>query len=235
MAVTRQTVTVGVFDSPQQAANARERLQEQGWVLLDVANPTDGTPDALLGVLVEHGVPEGSARYYDRALQEGRSIVVVEAPGHYEASQEALRELGARDVESEGGDLVREGSGAQAAAPPLPAEVTGRWEDVHSRYEMLFAQRFGASDATWEQYQPIYRWAWETATAARQAGRSWEEAEADLRRQWQTGPSQLPWSDAAEAARDVWDDVATEAARGAEGGEHRRTARHADEGSVPPA
>jgi hypothetical protein len=45
-------------------------------------------------------------------------------------------------------------------------------------------------------------------------GRSWEEAEADLRRGWDTyehrGTSPAPWEEIKEAVRDAWDRVMCE-------------------------
>jgi hypothetical protein len=103
--------------------------------------------------------------------------------------------------------------------------VTRRWQDVWTRYEMLFGQRYGAGEATWDQYQPAYRWAWEMATSGEYHGHAWAAAEPRLKGAWEHGRPGLRWEDVAEGIRDVWDDVAQEAGTLAEGGASARTRR----------
>jgi hypothetical protein len=63
---------------------------------------------------------------------------------------------------------VRGGESADGT-PGRPARlavaVTDRWQDVRSRYEMPFAQRFGTTDISWQRAEPLYRYAWQAANA----------------------------------------------------------------------
>jgi len=57
-----------------------------------------------------------------------------------------------------------------------------------------------------DDYQPAYRYGWETYGRYRPQGRTFEAAEPDLRRDWEhsKGKSRLSWDRAREAARDAW-------------------------------
>lgn len=133
----------------------------------------------------------------------------------------------------EGGELARGTPGGETAGtsppestPPQPAprDVTLRWEDVWTRYEMLFGQRYGSTDATWEEYQPIYRSAWEMANDPRYRGKPWSDVKEEVKQAYgrQGGPA---WDRVEGAFGDVWEDVADEAQTGHEGGAERREPR----------
>jgi hypothetical protein len=60
---------------------------------------------------------------------------------------------------------------------------------------------------TYESYQPAYQYGWESR--GRYAGRSWDEAESDLRRDWEATKhsARLKWDKAKLATRDAWDRI----------------------------
>ena len=55
---------------------------------------------AVVGALVELGVPESEARWYDREVQGGRVLVAVRADGRAEEARRVLRHYGAYDVDT---------------------------------------------------------------------------------------------------------------------------------------
>jgi hypothetical protein len=177
----------------------------------------------ISSVLQDMGVPDGEARFYAHEVAEGhRTLVIVNADGDYARARSVLLQHGGYDVQSRGGDLAAaDNAGVRGRSIPKPVDITGRWEDVASRYEMLWQQHYGTSDATWQQLEPIYRFAWELANSARWRGKPWSEAEADVRRAW-SSHSSVPWKEVAGPVHDVWEDVAEEASMGAEGGRARR-------------
>jgi phage tail tape-measure protein len=60
---------------------------------------------------------------------------------------------------------------------------------------------------TYEVYQPAYQYGWESRT--KHANRTFDEVEADLRREWEATPygSKLNWEKAKHATRDAWDRI----------------------------
>jgi hypothetical protein len=99
---------------------------------------------------------------------------------------------------------------------------------------MQFGQHYGATDATWEQMEPVYRYGWQVANDGRYRGRPWSEVEAAVRSAWESSAlaGSRPWSEAAGPLQDVWEDVAEEAATGAEGGADRRIPRSGSDQTI---
>jgi hypothetical protein len=232
-----------VFDQPAAAQQALESFGLDPQRQLGLwAPPSDGR-GLLVGInraeelpagLVSLGVPEGEARYLMDEVRNGRTLVVVDAGEHSAEVREQLLAQGGYDVQSRGGELARaEGAGVPGGAGPRPIDLTGHWPDVASRYRMLWQQHYGTTDATWEQVEPIYRYAWERANAPADRGRPWSEVAASIQREWQSRPGAPEWSSVAGPMRDVWEDVADEASSGAEGGQDRRIPRQGADQAGP--
>ena len=62
-------------------------------------------------------------------------------------------------------------------------------------------------DTSFDDYGPAYRYG--VDAYSRQPGRSFDEVEPELAREWPTarGASRLPWDDAKNATRDAWERV----------------------------
>jgi len=52
----------------------------------------------IMGALVEMGVPDEEAEYYEREFQAGRAVVTVNAPGRTEEALRIMQEYGAADT-----------------------------------------------------------------------------------------------------------------------------------------
>ena len=250
-----RSVAIGLFDSENAARRGVQALATRGvserqvGVLVPGATPSEGNvPGAdvsgllmlanqagdVSGVLVNMGVPEGEARFYANEVAAGRTLVVADAGQNYANAREALLQSGAYDVQSRGSELARaDGAGVSGGTGARPVDLTSEWTDVASRYEMLFGQHYGTTDLTWDQVEPVYRYAWEAANTTGMRGRPWSEVEADLRRDWDSSPRGFAWDVASGPIRDVWEDVAAEASTGAEGGQDRRIPRQGTDQSVP--
>jgi hypothetical protein len=199
----------------------------------------------LVGVLRARGVPEGEARFYAEETQEGRTLIVADAGERADQVRSVVLDCGGYDVQSIGRDFVRPGdAGVRGGTGPQPTDLTHDWTDVRSRYEMLWGQHYGTTDQTWEQMEPVYRFAWRVANEAEYRGRPWSEVESSVRREWErarpvpdavagSAPGVLAWSDVAGPIHDVWADVAEEASFGAEGGADRRIPRQGTDQSIP--
>ena len=185
--------------------------------------------------LARIGVPDGEARFYAQSSREGRYLVVVNANSRAEEVRQRVLELGGEDVESRGRDLIRPGeSGLSGGVGAQPVDITTDWRDVRSRYEMLWQQHYGTTDATWQQMEPLYEYAWQLANRPGLRGRPWSEAANAVQREWSGSrfAGGTAWQDAEGPLRDVWEDVAEEAATGAEGGADRRISRQGSDQSV---
>jgi hypothetical protein len=85
------------------------------------------------------------------------------------------------------------------------------WETEDNYWFENFSSRPYALGADfYERFRPAFRYGFESA--AHSMGRSWDEAEADLRRGWESyehrGTDPSPWEEIKEAVRDAWDRVA---------------------------
>ena len=77
-------------------------------------------------------------------------------------------------------------------------------EDAYWR-ENFRSRHYVNQGATYDDYGPAYGFGVESAS--RHPGRSFDDAELELSRQWttRTGTSTLGWNQAKDAARDAWD------------------------------
>lgn len=97
---------------------------------------------------------------------------------------------------------VAGGLGGKAVAEAIDPTV----EDSYWRGEYANRPYYDRA-AGYDTYAPAYRYGWESRE--RYAGRTFDEAEVDLRRDWErSGHSAgLGWEKAKHAARDAWDRV----------------------------
>ena len=79
-----------------------------------------------------------------------------------------------------------------------PAAEDAYWRDNYSTRPYI------RSGATYDDYAPAYRYGWDAQS--RYAGRSYDEVEPELARDWGTarGNSSLEWEHAKHATRDAW-------------------------------
>lgn len=224
---------VGLLLPGQQPTVSETNRAEVSSLLAQAAAVGDGND--IGNVLQGMGVPAGEARFYAAEARQGRALLVVNANGRAEDVRRTLLERGGYDVQSQGAELIRPvESGVRGGVGARPADITANWQDVRSRYEMLWQQHYGTTDATWEQMEPLYRFTWQLANRADLRGRPWTEAEAAIQREWSNADlgRRITWADAAGPVQDVWEDVTEEAATGAEGGADRRITRQGTDQQV---
>jgi hypothetical protein len=101
------------------------------------------------------------------------------------------------------GEVSVEGSGGAA--------ITG-WNDMSPRYRERWQSRWGTGGGRWEDYEPGYRYSYEMAREPRFQNRSWDEAEADLRRDYGTWSQRQgyrstdsDWDRMREQLRESWE------------------------------
>jgi hypothetical protein len=91
------------------------------------------------------------------------------------------------------------------AGKHLAEDVNPSVEETYWREN--YASRPYASESTFEEFSPAYRYGWESY--GRHAGRRFDDV-AELEAGWQSakGKSQMEWSKAKHASRDAWDRIA---------------------------
>jgi hypothetical protein len=92
--------------------------------------------------------------------------------------------------------------GKRIAEEINPTDEEAYWRDNYR------GRHYVGKEDRYEDYAPAYRYGWESY--GRHAGRSFDEAETDLRTGWggaKTG-SRLEWDRARPATRDAWDRIA---------------------------
>ena len=77
-------------------------------------------------------------------------------------------------------------------------------EDSHWR-ENYTSRPYVDTGKAYDHYQPAYQFGWEARD--RLGAASWNDSEADLRREWESHPHSwtLDWNAASHAIRDAWD------------------------------
>ena len=83
-------------------------------------------------------------------------------------------------------------------------EVDEGYERHRAAYEQAFAGRKDRAGYAYAEAEPHYRFGYGAGLEARQAGRSWEQAEADLRARYRT----------AGADDDAWERIKREVREG---------------------
>jgi uncharacterized protein (TIGR02271 family) len=79
------------------------------------------------------------------------------------------------------------------------------WDEAMPRYRSQWQQRFGGGGNRWEDDEPAYRYGWEMRNKPAYRGRSWNEVEPEVQRDWSTRHPQTPWDRAREGIRDAWE------------------------------
>lgn len=96
------------------------------------------------------------------------------------------------------------------ASPAEDPTWKASWETEENYWFENFTSRpYALGPDYFDRFRPAYRYGFESA--AHHMGRSWDEAESDLRRGWDSyehrGESQSAWDEIKEAVRDAWERI----------------------------
>ena len=94
-------------------------------------------------------------------------------------------------------------AGKGAAEAVNPTEEDAYWKGEHSK------RPYFRKDKDYNDYQPAYRYGWESASNPDYTSRSFEDVEPDLEKNWSTyrGPATTEWRDVRDATRDSYSRV----------------------------
>ena len=106
------------------------------------------------------------------------------------------------------GAVIGAAAGALAglgAARGIEALVNADDEDAYWA-EHYALRPYAAADRGYDHYRPAYRYGWESRMRHHASGRSYEDLESELERDWegQRGDSPMTWREARHATRDAW-------------------------------
>jgi hypothetical protein len=216
------TPIVASFENKAQARQATRALQASGleasrvrlirpprvdWVVLRMLphREQDAAVATELGqALVDLGVPDGPARFYEREFAAGKSLVLVLPEADVDVNvRAALRQYGGQDLEEIGGHLARAPDHDVHQTDSGPTEFAEAWRDISDYYEMLFDQRYGTEDITWGECESAYRFAWELGHRQEYRRRPWTEVADIIRMTWQSRCSAVNWDRVADGMEDV--------------------------------
>ncbi len=86
-----------------------------------------------------------------------------------------------------------------------PGSDGGKFDDSDFRSD--FQNRYAATGASYETYQPAYRYGYDMASDPRYQGRSFEEVEPDLRKDYGRRYPNSAWENTKDAIRSGWNKV----------------------------
>lgn len=101
---------------------------------------------------------------------------------------------------------VAGGFAGKAAAESInPTDESAYWLQNHS------TRPYALTSYPYDEYAPAYRYGWESYANHGTNGRTFDEAEPLLAKEWDRvkGPSRLAWDQAKHATRDAWNRVHT--------------------------
>ncbi len=98
-------------------------------------------------------------------------------------------------------------AGKAAAESINPTIETKYWRETYS------TRPYSKAPFTYEEFEPAYRYGWESYRTHASEGKSFDSIESDLGRGWDKakGQSRLLWDQARQASRDAWNRVQTAA------------------------
>ena len=108
------------------------------------------------------------------------------------------------------------GTVAGGAAGKGAAEAVNPTEEENYWRESYRTRPYYKNGLDYEHFQPAYRYGWESATKPAYMGRSFDEAEPDLRSNWNSyrGTNRAEWDEARHASRDAFDRIRQRSAIG---------------------
>ena len=100
---------------------------------------------------------------------------------------------------------VEETPGRSGAGTAGSGTQGGRFDDSDFRTD--FQSRYGRSGGSYETYQPAYQYGYEMASDPRYQGRSFEQVESDLQKDYARRYPNSIWERMKDAIRYGWDKV----------------------------
>jgi len=164
-----------------------------------------------VGALEDAGVDRDTAQYYDERFKQGGYLLTVRTNDmEYDKARMILQR---HDGDVRGSTAttpnpaMAAGTTDTARPATMPASATtAGWDTAMPGYRNRWQERYGTSGGRWEDVEPAYRYGYEMRNNPAYRGRTWTEAEPELRRDWESRHHDRPWDRVANFIRDTWDE-----------------------------
>src|SRR5664279_4442730 len=94
------------------------------------------------------------------------------------------------------------GAAGHAAGEAVNPTVEGKYWSTNFK-----SRPYYKSGKEYSEYEPAYRFGWESAGRKEYAGKKFDDVESELERGWKGTGAPGPWTDSREATRDAWSRV----------------------------
>ena len=85
----------------------------------------------------------------------------------------------------------------------------GTWDQVMPTYRQRWQQGAASSAGRWEDYEPGYRYGYESRSRPEYRGRRWADVESQVERDWSERNPSTPWTRLRDSIRETWDDASS--------------------------
>ncbi len=171
----------------------------------------------VLGALVDMGIPEETAGYYAEGVRRGGTLVTVQAEDYQ--TDQAVDILNRHDPVDlnervatwrQSGWTGYQGGEIQPNMGTTPHDRERLRAQDYGYYDTGFRDYFNttpyASSATYEDYQPAYRYGYDLASNPQYQGRTWKDIEPEAQRNWET-THQGAWDKFKDSVEHAWNAV----------------------------
>ena len=164
----------------------------------------------IAGALIGMGIPEFEAKQYEAKIKAGNILISVHASDGevVDRVKDIMKQAGAQDITSTGevsvSDDERMSGGGSITGRVGPTSIDPTSEVAYWRANFK-GRPYTQNAANFDDYAPAY--AYGVSSYTKYPGRSFDDVEADLSRDWNgaRGTSNLSWDQARIASRDAWD------------------------------
>ncbi|MGZ8254746.1 MAG: hypothetical protein ACXWVT_07840 [Burkholderiaceae bacterium] len=196
----------GAVDVERRAAQWRD----EGWTRHDPAAEPYSVDQMERDRAVYRGSPGVTAgENVSTATQSRGSTVGLPATGSSGMAQSGMEQRGMEQSgmgQSGMGGMAGMGLAGSSTSGSGMQDVSARsWDDHRDYFRMHHAETVGKTTG-YDEYEPAYRYGWDSGSSGRYRGRSWTEIEPELRNDWERRyPEGGAWERFKSAVRRGWD------------------------------
>jgi hypothetical protein len=174
-------------------------------------------------------VEEPHFAHYEEAIRRGGIVVQAEAIDEVQAAaaRDTFLAVGAVNIDDRVGEWERAGWRSAEAPGSTPAAgargvvhrqevsiggvrvyghvVVAAFDDLADVFRADYEAQYAGQGASYDDFDPAYRYGHAMASDTRYDGRSWDEIEPDARTEWERRHPQRAWERFKRAVRHAWE------------------------------